>query len=178
MQMLAMLPMLASATGGAAAGGAAAAGAAGSIGSFMSVLAAGTGIASGLATLAQGRAQATSLESAAKFEDFNGKQELLRGRAEALEVVRQSNDAVAAAQVAGFASGLAGTGSVTTAKQNSLRDAEYQIGMTRDAAMIQAGARRGAASRYRMEAGGVRTGSIFGALGQWGSTLGRFGQTG
>lgn len=177
MHAVAMLPFLTGGTATAAAGAGAAAAAGGGF-SLSAMLAGGAGVVSGLASLAKGSAEGTALESSALFEEFNGKQELLRGRSEALEVARAANEAIAAAQVAGFASGLAGSGSVTRAKESAMEDAEFQIGMTRSAAAMQAGARRGSAARMRSEATGARRASLFTALGSFASGASRFAETG
>jgi hypothetical protein len=176
------MQLLAPLIGGSATAAAGAAGGGISFGTILSagagIISAGAGIASGLARIAQGRAEAAHLNDQAAWEDFNARQELTRGRAEAVDSIKMANDAIAAAQVAGFASGLAGEGSVNRAKEAAMRDAEYQVSMSRSDAEIRAGARRGEASRLRADARAAKTAGVFGAVAEWGQTIGRFARTG
>lgn len=174
--MMMLAPILA---GSATAGGAAAAtGAAASGFSLAGALSGGLSIVSGLASIAQGRSEAAQLNDKAAWEDFNASRELTRGRAEAAAAMKAGNDAVAAAQVAGFASGLQSSGSVVEAKMDAMRDAEFNVSMARDEAFISAGARRGEARRLREDASAARRGGWMNAFGTWGSGLGRFARTG
>lgn len=187
--MMLMAPILAgsatAASAGAVASGAAAAGF-GAIGggaaaggfSLASALSGGLSLVSGLASIAQGNADAANLRDKAAWEDFNASRELTRGRQETVAALQAGNDAVAAAQVAGFASGLQSSGSVLNAKLDAIRDTEFNVATSRDEAMIMAGARRGEARRLREDAKSARMGGWMNAFGTWGSGLGRFARTG
>ena len=166
-----MLPF-ATATGATVAGGtAAAAGTAATAGTaLLGALAGVSGIASGLASIARGNAEASSLIGQAEFEEFNAKQELLKGRSHALTAMRAANDAVASVQVAGFASGLTGAGSVATAKREAFEEGDFQVDMARSNAAIEAGIRRGTAASLRRDVGWAR-------FSGWAEGVGQFAQT-
>lgn len=177
--MMMLAPMLAgSATAGgvAAAGGAAAA--AGSGFSLAGLLSGGFSVVSGLASIAKGNAQASNLEDQALWDEFNARQELTRGKTEAVAALKAGNDAIAAAQVAGFASGLQSSGSVTQAKLDASGDAQLNADLANEQAMAAAGARRGEAARLRSDASAARRGGLFDAFGSIGTAIGRFAATG
>lgn len=163
------------------AGSATATGAAGVVSSGFSLaklLSGGFSVVSGLASIAKGNAEAASLEDQALWSEFNASRELTRGKEEAVNALKAGNDAIAAAQVAGFASGLQSSGSVTQAKMDAARDATFNADNARDSAFIAAGARRGEAARLRSDASAERRGGIFGAFTTIGGAFGRFASTG
>jgi hypothetical protein len=178
--MMLLGPILAGSATAAGAAGAvgSAAGAVGSGFSLAGALSGGLSIVSGLASIAQGRAESAQLLDKSAWESFNEKREVARGRSETIAALRAGNEAIAAAQVAGFASGLQSSGSVMQAKLDAARDTEFNVGMARDEAAIAAGARRGEAARLKRDAGWARFSGWTNALGTWGGALGRFRSTG
>lgn len=171
----AAVPASVAAAGFGAIGGGAVAG---SSFSLAGLLSGGFSVVSGLASIAKGNAQAQSLEDQSLWEQFNARQELTRGKTEAVAALKAGNDAVAAAQVAGFASGLQSSGSVTQAKLDASSDAQLNADLATEQAMAAAGARRGEAARLRSDAASARRGGVFDAIGTWGTALGQFAATG
>lgn len=161
----------------AAAGGTAAAATAGGL-SLSGGLSLATGLFSGLATIAQGLQAGAVAESQAAFEEFSARQELLRGREEALRSVEQLNKDLAASVVAGFASGLQPSGSVHAAQVAAIKDGNYQINLERDNAEIAAGGRRLSARQLRAEASAKRFSGVVGGATRIGSTFADFAKTG
>jgi hypothetical protein len=187
--MMMLAPILAGSalSSAAVASGAAAAGfgaigggavAAGTGFSLASVLSAGFSAVSGLASIAKGNAEAADLRDKAAWADFNAARSTTKGQQDANAALRAGNDAIAAAQVAGFASGLAGSGSVTQAKLDASRDAQFNVNAARDAAAVEAGSYRGEAVRLRSDAGSARTAGFFNGFLSLARGFGRFAETG
>ena len=170
---VAMATMLASsglASGTAAAG---AAGAAGGLGSLASVGALGTTIVGGLSELFKANAEADVLKEKAAFADFEAEQELLKGKAEALDARRRLNANAGSIITRGAASGLTSSGSVGAAVDDATDAAQFDIGNAEDNAAISSGVKKSQAQQYRAQAGTTQTSGIFGALSHGFNFLGR-----
>ena len=167
--------------GGAAFGGTAAATAgtgllAGLTGGEM--LFAGMSAVSGLASLASGQMQAGALESQAMWEDFSARQELLKGRREALEVMESLNESMGAEAVRIGASGITGEGSPAEAMKAAQEKADFELGMTRDNAAILSAGRRAGAKSLKLEAAGARIAGVAEAVSTVGGAGYRISQRG
>lgn len=84
--------------------------------------------------------------------DFAATQEDLQGRQEGLLALETLNDIQAANIVAGFASGVQASGSITQAQQAVGREAAFSISLSKTNAQIEAGALRREGKRLRAEA--------------------------
>ncbi|MDD9905665.1 MAG: hypothetical protein OXT06_19015 [Rhodospirillaceae bacterium] len=152
------------------AGGGAAAGGSGLMGAFASltagdILSGGLTAFSALSNIASGNAAAASLETQAAFEDFSAKQEILKGRQEALEIAEAANDALEANIVRTYAAGLTGEGSPGAAQRAIQEKANFETGISRDTSTINAGARRTKAQQLRLDATGAKVGGVAAAAG-------------
>jgi len=150
--------------GGGAAAGAAAGGAAAGAGSLASVLAVGSTIVGGLASIASGNKQKQALNAQAQGEDTKAVQETINGRQDALMAMRKLNQDLSKITVAGFASGLQGDGSVAAAQNEALRVGEANINMSRDNAAFASASRRAQAKQLRVEGQGAGSGGLWGAV--------------
>lgn len=148
----------------AAAAGGAAAGAATTGFSLTSLLSTGATVVGGLASLASGRNQASALNAQAGQEDIKAVQEEINGRQEALTAMRKLNADLGNVLVAGYASGLAPSGSVEAAQNEALQTGEANITMARNNARFAAAARRGQAAQLRTEARGAKSQGLFSAI--------------
>lgn len=149
--------------GGAAVGGAVATTAAvgGGFASFMSGL---STVVGGLASIAAGAQQKAALDQQAVDEETRAVQETINGRQNALDAMKKLNDDMAAITVAGYASGLASSGSIQTAQDEAQKVGEYNMNMARENSRYQAAARRSQAKQLRIEGKGAMTSGIFGAI--------------
>lgn len=163
---------LAGVSGGAALAGTATAGTgllAGLTGGEM--LFAGMSMLSGLSSLASGEMEAGALESQAAWEDFSSRQEILKGRREALEVMESLNESLGNEAVRIGASGITGEGSPAEAVKAAHEKADFELGMTRDNAAILAAGRKAGAKSLKLEATGARIAGVTEAV----STVGEAG---
>lgn len=118
-------------------------------------------IASGLMGMGQANAQASSLEESAMWSDFSARQEILKGKQEAVEQKRQLNKVIASNITAGYASGLTGSGSVGQASIDAMEEADYQLGIGREDALMRAGTRRMQGRQQRSQASTTRTSGLW-----------------
>lgn len=121
-------------------------------------------IASGLMGMGQANAQAASLEESALWSDFGARQEILKGKQEAVEQRRQLNKVMAANIAAGYASGLGGEGSISQASIDAMNEADYQLGITRDDAIMRSATRRTQARQARNQASSTRDAGLWSAV--------------
>jgi len=145
----------AAAGGAAAASGAAAAGA-GAFSSFASIASIGSTVVGGLASIAAGNRQAAAQEQAAMDSETQAVQETITGRQDALQAMRQLNQNLAKVSVAGFASGLDSSGSISAAQNQALEAGQANIDMSRTNAAYASARRRGQSNELRREATGSR----------------------
>ncbi len=124
---------------------------------------------SALSSISEGRADAALFESQALQADFAARAEILKGRADALDLKRALNLQLANNLVAAGASGITSEGSVGAAQDSAQRQAELQLGLTRDEAEVRAGQRRQQARQFRLEASAAKRGGITKAIGTLGS---------
>jgi hypothetical protein len=78
--------------------------------------------------------------------------------------MKKLNDDMAAITVAGYGSGLAGSGSVESAQREALEVGEMNMTMARENSRFAAAARRGQARQLRAEGRGAAQQGIFGAV--------------
>lgn len=152
------------------AGGAASAASAGAAGGFLGSLSGWFSVAEGISGLFQGFAEADALSTQAAYEDVRAKGELLRGRREALEIAEALNETIANNAVATAASGISTEGSPAEAARAASEKADFETGITRTNAQINAAARSAQADAYRGEA----TGAIFGGIASAARAGGRY----
>lgn len=159
-------------TAGALGGAAAGAGATGGLMSLFSnigwadLLQGGFSLLSMSGDIIGGNMQAAALEEQAAYAELEGRQELLRGRQEAVVQKRNLNAAMAQIAAAGRASGLAGEGSIEAAQRVARQDADFDLGLTRDDAAMRAASKRAQAQQYRRSAGTALSGGVFSGLGR------------
>lgn len=152
------------ASGLGAAAGAGAAGAASTGLSLSSVFSLGSTIVGGLASIAAGNQQAAAMEAEAAQDEIKATQDELTGRQEAINAIRRMNEEMGSGVVAGYASGLQGSGSTVVALEEAQRAAERNADLTRSNAQLSAAARRASAVQRREDAKGARSAGIFGAI--------------
>ena len=166
--MASLFAMLGAGGAAGAAGAGAAAGAAAGAGGLFSSLGSIASVAStvigGLASIAAGRREEAALKQQAIDEDTRAVQEEINGRAEALESIRALNAETARMAVAGYASGIGGSGSVEAAMEESLRLGERNVSMSRDNAAIGSAMRRGQGEQLRLEGRARRSAGVLGAV--------------
>jgi len=127
------------------------------------VLSTGFSVFSGLASIAAGNQQASGLKAQQQDMDMQAKQELLSGREDALKALKSLNQTLASQTVAGYASGVTGVGSASVAKDQAIREGEYQISIARDNAEMRSASRRSQARQYGIESSQARTGGFMDA---------------
>lgn len=120
------------------------------------ILSGGFTALSALSSIAQGQAMSNLYTQQANVEELAARQELLQGRAVAVQQLRDLNEAVGSIRAAGYASGLAGSGSVNQAAQDAIERGNFAIDLTRDTAAMRAGARRTRAAGLRFQGGFAR----------------------
>lgn len=156
---------VAAVTGGlSAAGTAATAGLLGSAGAFgaggtltaFDLITGGLTAFSGISNIAAGQAEAEGLEEAAVFEEFGAKQEILKGRREALDILQTEQDLLEQNIVSTLASGITGQGSPKAAQQAIISKAAFETDITRTGAEISAAARRAKGEQLEIEAPAAR----------------------
>lgn len=138
----------------------------------------GLSTVSSLASMASGMQQGAAMESQAMWEDFSARQELLKGRREALQVMESLNESLGAEAVRVGASGITGEGSPAEAVIAAREKADFELGMTRDNAEILAAGRRAGASSLRLEATGARIAGAAQAAGTAGEAVMRIKRRG
>jgi hypothetical protein len=143
-----------------------------------SVISGGFIATSALATIGAANQQATALESEALFAEYNAKADLLEGRRQGIDVLKELNATIARNTVSGFASGLRGSGNVAQASLDAIAASEFELDLTRDAAIIRAGSRTAQAAASRVEAGATRTAGLATAGGIVASGLSRANRRG
>lgn len=139
--------------------------------SASTLISGGLSVVSALGSIGESQAQATALESQALMEDFNARQEILKGKQEQIAAQTELNDVLAANVAGGFARGLTGAGSVAGASEEAIRKSEQEIDITRQSAKIRAGQRRAQGREFRTEAAAKRTTGLFKAA----TTIGKAG---
>lgn len=107
---------------------------------------------SALSSIAAGKTQAAGFESQRMMEEFASKQEILKGRKEALDAQDKLNDTLELNIVRAAAGGVTGEGSVRAASDAAISKSNFEVGITRDNAEINAGARRAQADQLGLEA--------------------------
>lgn len=132
----------------------------------LDVLSGGLSAFSALSRMAAGDAQSAALQTQANFETFGAKQEILKGRREALEIAEAAAEAIEQNIVAAGAAGLTGEGSVRAAQDAIREKANFETAITRSNAAINSGARRGTAESLRIDAGAARTSGKAAAAGE------------
>ena len=166
--MAALFPAFLSAIGAAsapaAAAGTATATAAGGFASLASIASIGSTVVGGLASLASGAQKKSALDQSAVDEETKAVQETITGRQDALAAMQKLNQDLSKVTVAGFASGLAGDGSIKAAQDEATRIGEANINTARNNAAYMAASRRGQARQLRIEGKAARTEGIFGAI--------------
>lgn len=150
----------AAAIGGAASAATGAVGGSGAL-TFLSGL---STVVGGLASISAGRQQEAALEAQAQDEELRASQETLNGREVALNAMKKLNDDMAAITVAGYASGLASSGSVEAAQREAQQVGEANMASARENSRFAAAARRGQARQLRVEGAGARQQGLFGAI--------------
>ena len=134
--------------------------------------------ASALATIKSANMSAAARESSALFEEFNAKQDLLEGRREGIVLKEELNAVLARNRVAGPASGLRGSGNVTQASLDAIKEGDFQLDLTRQGAIIRAGGRSAQARADTREAGAMRVAGMADAAGLVVSAMGRSSRRG
>ena len=125
----------------------------------------GLAVASGLSSIAGGNMQAGALKTQAMLEDVRARQEMIQGRREALEALEGLNKTLSINQVRRAASGLTGEGSALAGQQAAIQKGEFEMGITRDNAELNAAARRTSADQLRMDADAAQMAGYGGAVG-------------
>lgn len=120
---------------------------------------------SAISSIAAGQATQAASEEGALFEEFGAKQEILKGRREALDILEKENEALEQNIVNVAASGITGQGSAKTAQEAIISKAEFETGITRTTAELNAEARRAKAKQQRAEGQAAATGGVTSAAG-------------
>lgn len=155
----------AAALGSVASSTAGAVGAAGATGGGFAAFASGLStVVGGLASVAAGAQQKAALDAQAMDEDMRASQETLNGRQAAVEAMRKLNDNMGQILVAGYASGLQSSGSVTTAQDEAREIGETNVSTARETGRMQSAARRSQARQLRIEGRAAQQAGIFGAI--------------
>lgn len=128
--------------------------------STFDLLTGGLSAFSAISNIAQGQAEAASLEEAALFEDFASKQELLKGRQEALRILEAETSALEQNIVNTAASGITGSGSSKAASDAISSKAKFETNITRSGAVINAEARKTQGRTLRLDATSASTGGV------------------
>jgi hypothetical protein len=126
---------------------------------------------SALSSIAAGQAGKTAAEEGALFEEFGAKQEILKGRREALSILEAEQDALEQNIVDIAASGITGQGSAKAAQEAIISKAEFETGITRTTAELNAEARRAKARQLRTEG---KSGTLTGTASAAGQAAGFF----
>lgn len=153
--------------GGAAAATGAAAGAA-SVGSGALTLLQGAGtVFSALTTIGSGAAAAVQGESEKLQQDFAAKDEFIQGR-ETSAALKSELAKTIGNQAVAFAAGGVDLGSVSvgTAKAQATKDAESELSINSNTALIREMQRRRAGRMAQMQGNAAFTGSLFAAGGK------------
>jgi len=120
---------------------------------------------SAISNIAAGNAAGAASEEAALFEEFGAKGEILKGRREALAILEKEQDALEQNLVNTAASGITGQGSPKAAQDAIISKANFETGITRDNAVLNAAARRTKGRQLTIEAEGSRVGGVAAAAG-------------
>ncbi len=120
---------------------------------------------SAISDIASGQAGAAALEEGALFEEFGAKQEILKGRREALDILQTEQDLLEQNIVSTLASGITGQGSPKAAQQAIISKAAFETDITRSGAVIAAEARRAKGRQLKIEAGAAKTTGLTAAAG-------------
>ena len=123
---------------------------------FGDILSGGLSGFAAISSIAAGQAAETASKEAALFEEFGEKQEILKGRKDALAIFEKQNDLLAQNLVNIGASGITGEGSPKAAQEAIIQKAEFETGITRSNAIINAEARKSKARQLRIEGRGAR----------------------
>lgn len=126
----------------------------------------GFSLISGFSSIKSANLTAAGLRSQALFADFQAQSELIKGRKAALDSLEALNELIGSEIVRDAARGIRGEGSPAAAKAAAIRKGEFEVGLTRDNALILAGARRIEGQQLRLEAGSVQIAGVAGAAGQ------------
>lgn len=124
----------------------------------------GATVVGGLSEIFKANAQADVLEERALFADFEAKQELIKGKQDAVRARRALNENVGSIITRGAASGLTSSGSVDAAVKDANDNAQFDIGTIENNATISSGFRTQQANEFRSQADSTRGGGIFAAL--------------
>lgn len=133
--------------------------------STFELLHGGVSAFSAISNIAAGNAAGAASEEAALFEEFGAKGEILNGRREALAILEKEQDALEQNLVNTAASGITGQGSPKAAQDAIISKANFETGITRDNAVLNAAARRTKGRQLTIEAEGSRVGGVAAAAG-------------
>lgn len=121
---------------------------------------------SAISDIAAGQAAGVAGEEAALFEEFGAKQEILKGRKEALAILEAEQDALEQNIVSTAAAGLTGQGSPAAAQRAIIGKAAFETGITRTSATISAEARKAKGRQQTIDAAAAVTGGFGAAAGE------------
>ncbi len=133
------------------------------MGEFVSAMASQQGAAA-IADIAAGAARQSELKSQAKFAELEARQELLIGEADALEIERELNDALAASIASAGARGVSAGGSGEAAARELIAEASFAQRVSLRTASISASTKRIEAAQLRAKgSAALATGLIAGS---------------
>ena len=133
------------------------------MGEFVQAMASQQGAAA-ISDIAAGAARQSELKSQAKLAELEARQELLIGEADALEIERELNDALAASIASAGARGVSAGGSGEAAARELIAEASFAQRVSQRGAAIRATGKRIEASQLRAQGtAALATGIIAGA---------------
>lgn len=124
---------------------------------WLSIATHGLTAFSALSSISSGNMRKAALDEQSLFEDAASRQELIKGRKEAVDMLSRLNDTIENNIVSTAASGITGEGSPAAASEAAIEKGNFEIGITRDNAIINAGARLARSRQLKIEANSART---------------------
>ena len=120
---------------------------------------------SAISSIASGAAAKNAAMEGAMFEGIAAKQELLKGRREALQIAEQEQEALEQNMVNVAASGITGQGSPKAAQEAIIKKADFETSITRTNAELNAQARTVKGKQLELEGDAAFTGGVSDAAG-------------
>lgn len=118
------------------------------MGEFVSAMASQAGVTA-LGDIAAGAARQSELKAQSKFAELEARQELLLGEADALEIERELNDALASSIASAGARGVSAGGSGEAAARELIAEASFAQRVSQRTAQISASTKRIEAAQLR-----------------------------
>ena len=133
------------------------------MGEFVQAMASQQGVAA-IAEIGAGAARQSELKSQSKLAELEARQELLIGEADALEIERELNDALAASIASAGARGVSAGGSGEAAARELIAEASFAQRVSQRTAQISATTKRIEAGQLRAQgSAALASGIIAGA---------------